>query len=176
MNTIIKKAGIEDIGSIAKLYISNWKEVYKGLLPDEFLNHLNIQDRKKKWKTFMEKEKHSIFVAYQENEFLGFTSCKIDDEIENCMYLDSLQVTKQSRGKGIGSKLLSTVGHYSYLCGYKKMSICIVKGNDNARKLYEKLGAKHYKDFIDDFQGTKSQSEKLLWPDLFIFAKNHKNK
>ncbi len=50
------------------------------------------------------------------------------------------------------------------------MSICIVKGNDNAKNIYERLGAVHYKDFIDDFGGTKSNSQKLIWKDLSIFS------
>ena len=49
--------------------------------------------------------------------------------------------------------------------GYEKMSICIVKGNDNAGNLYRKLGARHYKDFT----GKMSHSEKLLWDDLSVF-------
>ena len=49
------------------------------------------------------------------------------------------------------------------------MSICIVKGNDNAKRIYEKMGAKHYKDFIDYFGDTESNSEKLIWNNLNYF-------
>ena len=48
------------------------------------------------------------------------------------------------------------------------MSICIVKGNDNAKRIYEKMGAKHYKDFIDYFGDTESNSEKLI--PIFLFT------
>ena len=46
------------------------------------------------------------------------------------------------------------------------MSVCIVRGNDGARRLYEKLGAVHLVYFEDDFCGTVSHSEKLIWRDL----------
>lgn len=44
----------------------------------------------------------------------------------------------------------------AYNNGYEKMSICIVKGNDRTERIYTHLGAKHYKDFIDDFEGPRS--------------------
>ena len=147
---IIRDAVYDDIDNIAKLYISNWKETYKGLLSEDYLNSLTKE--------------------YAVNEFLGFVASKKDDEEENYWYLDSLHITKNSRGKGIGTKLIYRVGQYALKHGYECMSICIVKGNDNAKRIYEKLGAVHYKYFIDDFGGVKSNSEKLIWKNLSIFA------
>lgn len=46
---------------------------------------------------------------------------------------------KNSRGKGIGTKLIYRVGQYALKHGYECMSICIVKGNDNAKRIYENL-------------------------------------
>lgn len=165
---VIRDAVDNDIDNIAKLYISNWKETYKGLLSEDYLDGLTQEYGVKKWLKYF-KEGSRIFVAYEENEFLGFVACKKDDDEEHYWYLDSLHVTKASRGKGIGTKLIYKVGQYALKHGYKCMSICIVKGNDNAKMIYEKLGAVHYKDFIDDFGNTKSNSEKLVWKDLNIF-------
>ncbi|MFR5170802.1 MAG: GNAT family N-acetyltransferase [Clostridium paraputrificum] len=102
-------------------------------------------------------------------EFLGFSACKEDEELKNCLYLDSLHVSEISREKGVGTKLINTVGNYAYIKGYENMSICIVKGNDKAKGLYEKMGAKYYKDFIDYFGNTQSNSEKLIWDNLDCF-------
>lgn len=166
---VIRKANDSDIELITNLYIGNWKKTYKGLLPNEFLNSLKVSDGIQKWQEYLGKERYMIFVAYEEKKFLGFSACKEDDEIEHCLYLDSLHVSEASRGKGIGTKLLNTVGDYAYNQGYKCMSICIVKGNSNAKDLYEKLGAKHYKDFIDYFGSTETNSEKLIWDNLNSF-------
>lgn len=166
---LIRKVNDSDIELIANLYIENWKKTYIGMLPNKFLNSLKVSDAIQKWQEYFRKERHMIFVAYEDEEFIGFSACKEDDEIKHCLYLDSLHVSEASRGKGIGTKLLNTVGNYAYREGYKCMSICIVKGNSNAKGLYEKLGAKHYKDFIDYFGSTKSNSEKLIWDDLISF-------
>lgn len=166
---IIRDAVNEDIDNIAELYISNWKETYRELLPENYLNSLTQENGVKKWFKYLE-DGNNIFVIYEEDVFLGFVASKKDEDEENCWYLDSLHITKISRGKGIGTKLIYAVGQYALKSGYESMSICIVRGNDNAKRIYEKLGAVHYKYFIDDFGGTKSNSEKLIWKKLSIFA------
>lgn len=165
----IREANAEDIESIANLYVVNWKKTYLGLLPDNFLNRLSVNDEIKKWQRYLTKEKHRIFVAYENEIFLGFSACKEDEELNNCLYLDSLHVYETSRGKGVGTKLINTIGNYAYIKGYEHISICVVKGNDKAKRFYEKMGAKHYKDFIDHFGDTKSNSEKLIWNNLNCF-------
>ena len=109
---IIRDAVYDDIDNIAKLYISNWKETYKGLLSEDYLNSLTKEYAVEKWSKYLKNENH-IFVAYEENEFLGFVASKKDDEEENYWYLDSLHITKNSRGKGIGTKLIYSVGQYA---------------------------------------------------------------
>ena len=161
----IREANAEDMELIANLYVMNWKKTYVGLLPDNFLNGLTVNDGINKWQEYLTKEKHRIFVAYENENFLGFSACKEDEELKNCLYLDS----ESSRGKGVGTKLINTVGSYAYIKGYEHMSICIVKGNDKAKRIYEKMGAKHYKDFIDYFGDTESNSEKLIWNNLNCF-------
>lgn len=165
----IREATNADVASIAKLYTENWKETYKNLLPDEFLDHLNFEDSKQKWGSYLLEKGHKIFVAYEEDVFLGFSACKEDDEIQNCLYLDSLHVSKVARGKGVGTELIRKVGNYAAHNGDTRMSICIVKGNDTAKRLYEKMGARHYKDFTDHFGETESNSEKLIWDNLQPF-------
>ena len=46
------------------------------------------------------------------------------------------------------------------------MSICIVRGNERAGKLYRRLGAVHYRYFEDAFGAERFASEKLLWETL----------
>lgn len=166
----IRFARIDDCYMIAKIKYDNWMKTYKGILPDEFLNHLDIEQIRKEYVEFIKDNKKQILAAWDEkNEILGFASFEPDLEEENCIYLASLHVDASARGKGIGTSLLIKVGQYGLNNHYENMSICILKGNKNARNLYVKLGAEHYKDFEDNFQGIKTKSEKLLWNDLTLF-------
>lgn len=166
----IRLARMDDCYTIAKINYDNWRKTYKDILPDEFLNHLDIEQMRKEYVEVLSDNKKQILVALDEkDEILGFASFEPDLEEDNCIYLASLHVKVSARGKGIGTSLLLKVGEYGLNNHYSKMSICILKGNENARNLYVKLGAEHYKDFEDCFHGIKTKSEKLLWNDLTIF-------
>lgn len=165
----IQTASITDLPEIARLHIQNWKKTYKDLLPDEFLDCLTPSWAMEKWGTYLTEEHHTIFVAYENKTFLGFAASTKDDTLENCWYLDSLHVSGEARGKGIGTALIRTSGQYALSNGYTRMSICIICGNDSARHLYEKMGAKHFENFIDSFGEIRTNSEKLLWDDLHCF-------
>ena len=67
---IIRDAVYDDIDNIAELYISNWKETYKGLLSEDYLNGLTKDYAVEKWSKYL-KNGNQIFVAYEENEFLA---------------------------------------------------------------------------------------------------------
>ena len=162
----IRPAKKEDIEKIGELYVTNHRHTYKGLLSDAYIAQLTVAYGVRKWEAYLMAEQHKIWVAYEEDRFWGFVAGMKDAELENIWYLDSLHVSADARGKGVGTALIRTIGRYAQEQGYAGMSICIVKGNDDAGDLYKKLGAKHLKDFEDDFCGTVSQSEKLLWDDL----------
>ena len=162
----IRKARETDLDNIAELYIANWKETYKGLLPDEYLDSLDLPYGKGKWSSFLKEDGNHILVAEEDSRFLGFGAFTPDCEIDDCLLVYSLHVCPKARGKGVGSALLAAIAEYAADSNFERMSICIVCGNDGAGNLYRKLGAEHYAYFTDDFNGTKSNSEKLVWNTL----------
>ncbi len=166
---IIRSAQKEDIEAIATLYVQNHRETYKGILPDAYFSVLTVDLAMKKRLNYMNDPSKKLWVSYEDNEFLGFSAGMPDNDLPETWYLDSLHITKAARGKGIGTKLILTNVHHASEHGFSRMSICIIRGNDTARKLYEKLGAKHYNYFDDDFAGSVSHSEKLVWDDLKNF-------
>ena len=166
---LIRNATVSDICSIAELYVSNHKSTYKGLVSEDYLNNLTIEKAKEKWSSYLEETKSRMWVAYDECAFLGFVASIPDATSDEIWYLDSLHICEPARGKGTGSSLIKTVGQYALARGYGKMSVCVVKGNDSAKKLYMKLGARHLLSFEDKFDNSRINSEKLIWDDLKIF-------
>ncbi len=161
----IRPADEKDIVNIAVTYVRNHRTTYKNLLPAEYFETLTEDYAQKKWSEYIADGRNRVWVAEDETGFLGFAASMPDEELVGVWYLDSLHVCEKARGRGVGTSLIKAVGRYAYNEGYGKMSICIVKGNDNAGALYRKLGARHYK----DFNGRLSNSEKLLWDSLDSF-------
>ncbi len=163
---MIRPANSDAVKNIAQLYVQNHVETYKGLLPDAYFESLTVEHAIDKWLSYLNSSEKMIWVSFENGLFLGFSAGMPDEELANTWYLDSLHVTKDARGKGVGSALIRQNMTHAASQGFGKMSICIVRGNDNARKLYEKHGAEHYCYFDDNFAGSISHSEKLIWSDL----------
>lgn len=160
----IRRASTDDIESITKLYRENHAETYRGLLSEEYFSRPTPDYTKKKWSTYLQNPGNIIWVAYESDAFLGFAAGTKDAELEHTWYLDSLHITPDAQGKGIGTRLIETMKHHASQLHCSQLSVCIVRGNETARTLYTKLGAKHFSYFDDDFCGTISHSEKLVWP------------
>ena len=97
------------------------------------------------------------------SKILGFGAFKPYHRIDDCIYIESLHVDEVFRGMGIGSAIIKQIYEVGKSEHYGQMAVCLVKGNDNARNLYTKLGASHYRDKVDDFTGEISYSEILTW-------------
>ena len=164
---IIRFAVENDLNSVASLYVHNHKTTYRDLLSEEYLNSLTVEGARNRWQKYLA-ENNKIWVAYESDIFLGFAAGKEDEELENTWYLDSLHVSETARGRGIGTELVRTMARFASDSGYKSMSICVVKGNETAKSLYLRLGAKPYKNFEDSFANTRSNSEKLIWKNISV--------
>lgn len=162
-NYQLRLATAEDIEAVAKLYIKSWKKTYKGLLRQEYLDGLTVEKLCERWGEYITLPRHGIYVAVSGNELLGFGAFKPYHRIDDCIYIESLHVDELCQGKGIGSSIIKQIYSIGKSEEYGKMAVCLVKGNDKARALYTKLGAKHYRDKVDDFTGETSYSEILTW-------------
>jgi len=167
---MIRPISDDDVRTVAELYTDNWKISYRNLLPDFFLNGLTYGHSEEKWLEYIHADEHGAFVAADENgKIIGFSAYKPDDDPEKCLLLDSLHVIRSVQGGGVGRKLIFATGKYAFENGYEKMSVSIIKGNDRAGEIYKHLGAKPFKDFIDNFEGTPADSSVFVWDDLSIF-------
>jgi len=164
INYTIRLAERGDIGQIAKLYIKSWHKTYKGLLCQEYLDSLTEEAVGERWADYIGQARHGIFVAVTDDEkVLGFGAFKPYHRIDDCIYIESLHVDESYQGQGIGSDIIKCIYAVGKEENYGRMAVCLVKGNNNARALYTKLGASHYKDKVDDFTGEISYSEILTW-------------
>lgn len=158
----------EDIKDMAILYTDSWKRTYFGILSNEYLNSLSYEKNQKKWLDYIKSDKNGIFGYFINEKLVGFCAFTPEQDIENCIYLDSLHISKEYQGQGIGTALIKNLAKNVKEKGYKKISICILNGNKMAKKLYIKLGASHYQYFDNKIDNVIAPSEKLVWNNLEI--------
>lgn len=163
----LRPAGPADLDAIAGLYLQNHLTAYRELLP-AYVSALTQAYCREKWDGFLRAQENRVWVACEDGALLGFAACLPDSELPRTRYLESLQVSEEARGKGVGTALIRRAARDAEERGDGQMSVCIIRGNERAGNLYRRLGAEHFKYFQDDFHGTPTQSEKLLWKRLPI--------
>ena len=138
---IIRNAAKEDAWQIADILVEDWKIAYKGIIDDDYLDSMNVEERYQR-----ELQRYQIYrVAEDDKEILGFTwNEMIEDEDADCEII-ALYVRSAKRKSGIGRELFRDSVDTFKAAGRKKMIIWCLKENHEARKFYEKMGGKVYK-------------------------------
>ncbi|MBQ3077422.1 MAG: GNAT family N-acetyltransferase [Clostridia bacterium] len=162
----IRPMTAEDAAPLGEIYVESWRGTYAGLLPAEMLASLSPAAMAEKWLAYAEEPGHTVLVAREGAQLLGFGASMPDKEREELVYLDSLHVAPAARGKGVGTALIRALAALADQAGCTGMSVSIVRGNDRTRALYTRLGAQHDRFFEDDLYGARSDSERLVWPSL----------
>jgi ribosomal protein S18 acetylase RimI-like enzyme len=76
------------------------------------------------------------------------------------LYLDTIAVSEQARGHGIGSKLLNTVINFARDEGFSSIKLSVIDTNTRAKSLYERVG----------FQVVKVEKLPYPWSRTFGFS------
>ena len=133
---IIRKATRADARQIAEIVVEDWKNAYRGIIDDDYLDSMSVEERYQR-----ELQRYQIYmVAVVEKEILGFTWNEIaDDEAPDCEII-ALYVRYEKRKNGIGRTLFQNSVDFFRASGKKKMIIWCLKENYTARRFYEKMG------------------------------------
>ena len=158
-DTIIRKATEGDAAGIANIHINSWREVYKDLLPQDYLNDLPLEfnDRYELWMEVTAVSTHPTFVAEDTRYgIIGFVSSgdARDEKYAGYEEVYSIYLLQKFQGKGIGYKLLKTLFTDFSNKGYSKTYVWVLKDN-SFTSFYERTGAIMTGDISEDMIGDK---------------------
>ena len=170
MDIIIRTATIDDAEKVAKIKIEGWQTAYRGIIDDNFLDNMDINEEIEKRKNNIENGV-DVIVAELNNEIVGF--CLYRNYIKdpesypnaNCE-LSSLYVKSSLKRKGIGTKLMQHVIHKLQNQGKTQMILGCLKANYPSRAFYEKMGGKVLKTEKIIF-GNKEYEEIIYEYDIY---------
>ncbi|NLY46626.1 MAG: GNAT family N-acetyltransferase [Tissierella sp.] len=155
-------ANVEDATSISTIHAKSWKEAYKGLLPNKYLNE--IKDTR--WVDMITKglidNTMKAWIAIIEDEIIACT-CIGDSRYkgyENQLELISIYVLPEYWNVGAGSLLIDEVLKYAEDNDYVEVGLWVLDGNNQAIRFYEKNGFLSNGDTISCTIGEKHTNEK----------------
>jgi predicted N-acetyltransferase YhbS len=67
----IRTARPTDADAIASVHIDSWRTTYRGIIPDEYLDNMNVQARANFWRKELTAQDNPVFVAEQEGAIVG---------------------------------------------------------------------------------------------------------
>lgn len=144
-NINIRSMNFSDTAEIAKIHVSTWQIAYHGIVPQEYLDSLDVQKRMLFWESDL-KNRPEIkrFVAEVCNEIVGFVvglHNRTEQELHTSdCELWAIYVDQKYFRTGIGSILFKHfVGELKKI-GKKKMCLWALEDNDIANDFYRKNG------------------------------------
>ncbi|ALX48887.1 GNAT family N-acetyltransferase [Lentibacillus amyloliquefaciens] len=168
----IRKATEQDAPGIARVHIDSWRTTYKGIVPDDFLDSLNYEDRTKRWEQNVRES--NVYVAENDTgKIFGFSTGGKEREEKYGGYdgeLYAIYILEEYQGKGIGKKLVKPVADELSKAGFNSMLVWVLEEND-AKYFYEKLGGKYIDTADITIDGAELKEMAYGWPDLNVLTK-----
>jgi ribosomal protein S18 acetylase RimI-like enzyme len=140
----IRKARVEDAYGIALVHVRSWQVAYRGHMPDEFLDELDVEKRTNMWRQLTQEPDKIILLAEDtEQNIVGFSLLGPShdaDAIPNTAEVAAIYVHPDKWHQGVGRALLTASLDESRKCKFDQVTLWVLEGNQRARAFYESSG------------------------------------
>lgn len=154
--TLIRAATAEDAGQIGLVHVRSWQEAYRGLVRQDYLDHLDPVARAARWRRHLQGTDWSragVLVAGALNEpagptpaggeLAGFASYgpSRDEEAEPAVgEVSTIYVLAEAWGQGLGRQLMAGAVQRLAAAGYTQATLWVLRSNARARRFYAAAG------------------------------------
>ena len=142
---LIRTATPEDARPVAEVHVASWRHAYRGLLPEDSLDRLSVDDREATWLgVFADPDPRSgAFVAEVEGRIVGFASfgpSRDEDASERTGEVPAIYLDPAVLGTGVGRELFEAATRALRDAGFARASLWVLQANSPARRFYERAG------------------------------------
>ena len=141
---VIRKATTQDAAGIAFVHVRSWQVAYRGHMPDEFLDGLDVGKRANMWRELTQNPDKIVFVAEDdESNIVGFSALGTSRDADtnpNTTEIGAIYVHPEKWKNGIGRALLSASLDQLRECGFGEVTLWVLEANQRARAFYESFG------------------------------------
>lgn len=141
----IRQATLEDALAIAEVHVRSWKAAYPGLIPQDYLDGLRVEDRLGNWETALSNPGWpAVYVFEEEDRIAGFTclspSRDLDADQSSTGEVQAIYLDPDAFGRGVGELLMNSAEVELAAAGFTDASLWVLDTNMRARRFYERLG------------------------------------
>jgi GNAT superfamily N-acetyltransferase len=140
---LLRPAQPDDAIAVARVHVRSWQSAYRTLLPDDYLDQLDPEDRAEQYDfATLDPRKPRTIVAEQGGDILGFatTSPSRDPSTADHGELCALYVDPTQWGRGIGVALITAARAYLVDAGFRDAVLWVLDGNLRGERFYQRDG------------------------------------
>ena len=169
-----REAQRDDAEKIAMLHANSWRQTYRGMMPDDFLDGDVISNRLQVWHDRLAHNRANQFVCLVEDgqNLAGFICVFGNEDSKWGSYIDNMHVVYERKRTGIGTALMKEAA--DWLKTYYPQNgvyLWVMEANGPARRFYECLGASNV-GVVDkqDPAGSSATNCRYVWPNPMTLA------
>jgi GNAT superfamily N-acetyltransferase len=143
----VRPARLEDAGQIALVHVMSWQQAYRGLVPQEYLDSLDLDQRARAWRRVLEQPDspgRAILVMDSGDTLVGFVSLgparDEDQNPEQVGEVRAIYLLADAWGKGLGRQLMAAAVERLAATGFEQAILWVLDSNVRARRFYEAGG------------------------------------
>ncbi|GAA4705403.1 GNAT family N-acetyltransferase [Pseudonocardia yuanmonensis] len=140
----VRAAAPADAGAIARVVVDSWRRAYAGLLPDELLAGLSVEDRRRMWRAVLDAAAPGVAVLVAEDRagplVVGFVAARSDPDDPRHGQLMALYVAPGAWRRGIGTMLHDAALDHLARRGVERATLWVLDGNERADAFYRARG------------------------------------
>ena len=141
----IRRALADDALGVAGVHVRSWQAAYRGLLPDLYLDQLDVERRRVGWtQTIAETDwpRSGTLVAAEANANivgLAHVGPARDDDVDPVVVgeLAAIYASPDVWGSGVGRRLMAAAVNVLRDAGFAQAILWVLEGNDRAQRFYE---------------------------------------
>jgi ribosomal protein S18 acetylase RimI-like enzyme len=140
--SLIRPARPADARAIAAVHVATWRHAYAGLLPDDVLAGLDVDEWAGRWRGRLAAPAEGTFVLVfeQEGRVGGFVSGGPSRDEFPGGEVYTIYVDPACQGRGAGGRLLAAAARHLAEDHFTDASLWVLAGNRPARGFYESQG------------------------------------
>lgn len=147
---LIRAAQLPDAAAIARVHVESWRTTYRGLVPDDVLATLSVEQRQRMWeRTFTEfAATNYVYVAEAEGDgVVGFISGgrEREGDAEYAGELYAIYLLASHQRRGLGHQLTRALVERLLQESITSMLVWVLADNP-ARRFYESLGGQYLRE------------------------------
>jgi GNAT superfamily N-acetyltransferase len=141
---VVRNAKLDDCAAIAAIHVRAWQAAYRGQMPDEFLDGLNVGERTEMWRKLSVKPRRVLLVMEElDGSISGFCDLipsRDADAKSTTAEISAIYVNPDKWGQGIGQELMSAAVARACGNGFCELTLWVLDTNHRARTFYQKFG------------------------------------